>query len=56
MEGLLRAMTVHTITGQAIYGVVTLEQQGDGSWAGTCSGCGKPFDSPFERQVLALRN
>jgi hypothetical protein len=60
MDSPLRAITVHKIPGQESCAVVVLEQQGDGSWAGTCSKSAKPFhrdqDPTFERQVLALRN
>jgi len=59
MDRLLTAITVHEIPGQAICGVVVLEQQADG-WTETCSRCGKPFhhdkDPTFEMQVLAVRN
>jgi uncharacterized metal-binding protein YceD (DUF177 family) len=57
---LLTAITVHKIPGKEICGVVVLEQHADGSWAGTCSKCEKPFhhdkDPTFEMQVLAVRN
>jgi hypothetical protein len=60
MERRLTAITVHKIPGKEICGVVVLEQQGNGSWSGTCSKCGKPFhrekDEAFEMQVLAVRN
>ena len=60
MDGLLAATTIHKISGKEICGVVVLEQHADGSWAGTCSRCAKPFhhgkDPTFEPQVWALRN
>jgi uncharacterized metal-binding protein YceD (DUF177 family) len=60
MNSLLTAITVHRIPAQEICGVVVLEQQVDGSWTGTCSRCGKPFqhqkDPAFEKQVWAVRN
>jgi uncharacterized metal-binding protein YceD (DUF177 family) len=60
MARLLTAITIHTIPGKEICGVVVLEQHSDGSWTGTCSRCVKPFhhdkDLTFERQVLAVRN
>jgi hypothetical protein len=60
MEQSLTAITVHKIPGKEICGVVILEQQPGGSWAGQCSKCEKPFyreqDPTFERQVLAIRN
>jgi hypothetical protein len=60
MDRLLTAITVHKIPGQEICGVVVLAQQPDGSWAGQCSKCDKPFyhdqDPAFEKQVLAVRN
>ena len=60
MERSLTAITVHKIPDKEICGVVILEQQPDGAWAGKCSKCDKPFyrepDPTFERQVLAIRN
>ena len=60
MNRLLTAITVHKIPAKEICGVVVLAQQADGSWTGTCSRCGKPFqhqkDPTFEMQVLAVRN
>jgi uncharacterized metal-binding protein YceD (DUF177 family) len=60
MDRLLTAITVHKIPGKAICGVVVLQQQAGGSWMGTCSRCGKPFDHDkdptLEMQVLAVRN
>jgi hypothetical protein len=60
MHRLLTATTIHKIPGKEVCGVVILAQQPDGSWAGACSKCKKPFqcakDPAFERQVLAIRN
>jgi hypothetical protein len=60
MERSLTAITVHKIPGTEICAVVILEQQPDGSRAGKCSKCDKPFyrepHPAFERQVLAIRN
>jgi uncharacterized metal-binding protein YceD (DUF177 family) len=60
MDRGLTAITIHKIPGKEICGVVVLEQQADGSWAGSCSRCEKPFqhakDLTFERQVWAVRN
>jgi hypothetical protein len=42
MQRSLTAITVHKIPGKEICGVV-LEQQPDGSWAGKCRKCEKPF-------------
>jgi hypothetical protein len=52
------AITIHKISGKETRDVEVLEQQPNGSWAGTCSRCAKPFlhdtDPTFERQVLVL--